>query len=152
MGGALSEGEAVRLCASRWRLQMRSATCPGATSSPGWLTRCGRPSVNLHQWSLHAALREVQSMHRGCVQVVAHLEPLQQRYQLIMGDEGYLDEVLARGAGEGHFLWHAGEVLSCLPMEGDGLCCAPADKAETAANFTLDNVRQAMGYVPRRRH
>jgi hypothetical protein len=28
------------------------------------------------------------------------LEPLQQRYSLIMSDAGYLDEVLAKGAGE----------------------------------------------------
>lgn len=34
------------------------------------------------------------------LQVVAHLEPLQQRYNLIISDEGYLDEVLAKGAGE----------------------------------------------------
>ena len=33
------------------------------------------------------------------MQVIAHLEPLQQRYNAIMEDEGYLDSVLARGAG-----------------------------------------------------
>ncbi|CAL5222145.1 g4467 [Coccomyxa viridis] len=53
--------------------------------------------------------------------VIAHLEPLQQRYNAIMEDEGYLDSVLARGA----------------------------DKAEEAATRTLDNVREAMGFVPR---
>ena len=31
--------------------------------------------------------------------MVAHLEPLQQRYNLIMSEQGYLDEVLAKGAG-----------------------------------------------------
>ena len=33
------------------------------------------------------------------MQVVAHLEPLQQRYSGIMADEGYLDSILAQGAG-----------------------------------------------------
>ena len=33
------------------------------------------------------------------MQVIAHLEPLQQRYNSIMADEGYLDSILARGAG-----------------------------------------------------
>ncbi|CAL8465216.1 g4751 [Coccomyxa elongata] len=55
--------------------------------------------------------------------VVAHLEPLQQRYNLIMEDKSYLDEVLAKGAGD----------------------------AEEAANRTLNNVRQAMGFQPRPR-
>lgn len=36
------------------------------------------------------------------LQVIAHLEPLQQRYSAIMEDEGYLDTVLAQGAGR-HF-------------------------------------------------
>ena len=33
------------------------------------------------------------------MQVIAHLEPLQQRYSGIMADEGYLDSILAQGAG-----------------------------------------------------
>ena len=33
------------------------------------------------------------------IQVIAHLEPLQQRYSGIMADEGYLDSILAQGAG-----------------------------------------------------
>ena len=33
------------------------------------------------------------------MQVIAHLEPLQQRYSSIMADEGYLDSILAQGAG-----------------------------------------------------
>ena len=36
----------------------------------------------------------------GDAQVIAHLEPLQQRYSAIMEDDGYLDSVLAEGAGE----------------------------------------------------
>lgn len=40
-------------------------------------------------------------------QVVAHLEPLQQRYNLIMEDKTYLDEVLAKGAGM--------SCVGCLP-------------------------------------
>ncbi|KAK9903497.1 hypothetical protein WJX75_007274 [Coccomyxa subellipsoidea] len=55
--------------------------------------------------------------------VVAHLEPLQQRYKIIMDDASYLDEVLAKGA----------------------------DKADDAANRTLNNVRQAMGFQARLR-
>ena len=34
------------------------------------------------------------------LQVIAHVEPLQQRYTAIMEDEGYLDTVLAQGAGK----------------------------------------------------
>ena len=33
------------------------------------------------------------------MQVITHLEPLQQRYSSIMADEGYLDSILEQGAG-----------------------------------------------------
>ncbi len=58
-----------------------------------------------------------------CWQVVAHLEPLQQRYKLIMEDEHYLDEVLAQGAGMLSrlpcTLWHV--CLSCM-VQATVLC------------------------------
>lgn len=38
----------------------------------------------------------------GELQVIAHLEPLQQRYSAIMDDQGYLDSVLSQGAGESY--------------------------------------------------
>ena len=41
------------------------------------------------------------------VQVIAHLEPLQQRYSSIMEDEGYLDSILAQGAGRLSMLSHS---------------------------------------------
>ena len=55
--------------------------------------------------------------------VVAHLEPIQQRYKEVRAEPGYLEDVLAKGA------------------EG----------AEATANWTLDNCRDAMGFVPYRR-
>ena len=53
--------------------------------------------------------------------VVAHVEPIQKRYEEVMGDQVMLDAVLAEGAAA------AGE----------------------EANATLNNVRQAMGFVNR---
>lgn len=50
--------------------------------------------------------------------VVAHLQPIQQRYAEVMEDEGALDAILAQGA----------------------------DQASEQAYATLDNVRQAMGF------
>lgn len=55
--------------------------------------------------------------------VVEHLRPIQARYNEVVADQGYLDEVLAKGAAS------AGEV----------------------ANQTLDNCKEAMGYLPPRR-
>jgi tryptophanyl-tRNA synthetase len=55
--------------------------------------------------------------------VVAHLEPIQRRYAEVMEDPGALDTVLAAGA----------------------------EAAAAEANATLDNVRQAMGFVNARR-
>jgi len=55
--------------------------------------------------------------------VVAHLEPIQARYREVREEDGYLEEVLLRGATQ----------------------------AERTANWTLDNCRDAMGFVPYRR-
>lgn len=55
--------------------------------------------------------------------VVAHLEPIQARYAEVRAEPGYLDEVLLRGAEE----------------------------ASRTANWTLDNCRDAMGFMPCRR-
>mmetsp|Transcript_16402 Transcript_16402/g.45716 ORF Transcript_16402/g.45716 Transcript_16402/m.45716 type:complete len:424 (-) Transcript_16402:128-1399(-) len=55
--------------------------------------------------------------------VIAHLEPIQQRYLEVRAESGYLEDVLAKGAEE----------------------------AERTANWTLDNCRDAMGFVPYRR-
>ena len=53
--------------------------------------------------------------------VVAHLEPIQARYADIIGEEGYLDSVLARGA----------------------------DAANEVAEKTVADVRDAMGFMER---
>lgn len=55
--------------------------------------------------------------------VVEHLRPIQTRYNEVVADQGYLDDVLATGAER------AGEV----------------------ANQTLHNCKEAMGYLPPRR-
>ncbi|KAI3433298.1 hypothetical protein D9Q98_003117 [Chlorella vulgaris] len=55
--------------------------------------------------------------------LVAHLQPIQQRYAEVMRDEGALDAILAQGA----------------------------DAAAVEAYATLDNVRQAMGFAAGRR-
>ena len=55
--------------------------------------------------------------------VVEHLRPIQARYHEVVADEAYLDEVLAQGA----------------------------ERAGVVANQTLDNCKQAMGYLPPRR-
>ena len=55
--------------------------------------------------------------------VVEHLRPLQSRYAEIIGDSGELERVMARGA----------------------------EDASAVADATLDDVRQAMGFVPRPR-
>ena len=90
-------------------------------------------------------------------QVIAHLEPLQQRYAAIREDEGYLESVLARGAGTSTLL-HTGLYglhLSVLTGFNEALdrmdhiawCISMiqhchADTAEEAATRTLDNVRE----------
>ena len=53
------------------------------------------------------------------MQVIAHLEPLQQRYSSIMADEGYLDSILAQGAGR----------LSTLFPVPAQLCYSPLSEA-----------------------
>ncbi len=55
--------------------------------------------------------------------VVEHLRPIQTRYNEVIADQTYLDDVLARGA----------------------------EQANAVANQTLDNCKQAMGYLPPRR-
>lgn len=55
--------------------------------------------------------------------VIAHLEPIRQRYKDVRSEQGYLEDVLAKGA----------------------------EAAESTANWTLDNCRDAMGFVPYRR-
>lgn len=53
--------------------------------------------------------------------IIAHLEPIQQRFYEVMADGAYLDQVLAHGAEE----------------------------ANKTANRTLENCRQAMGFTPK---
>lgn len=53
--------------------------------------------------------------------LVAHLSPLQQKYNEVMSDPGQLDRILAKGA----------------------------DQAAEQANRTLANAYEAMGYYPR---
>ncbi len=79
--------------------------------------------------------------------MIAHLEPLQQRYSAIMEDDGYLDSVLARGAGKS--LGPLGAVpqvpAKCVKLQVVTLYLMGsllADKAEEAATRTLDNVRE----------
>eukprot|EP01018_Ginkgo_biloba_P001979 Gb_29721 [translate_table: standard] len=55
--------------------------------------------------------------------VIAHLEPIQARYEEIMSDSLHLDRILAEGAA----------------------------KAASIADITLRNVYQAMGFLPRQR-
>nr|GME14726.1 tryptophan--tRNA ligase, chloroplastic/mitochondrial-like [Ipomoea batatas] len=70
---------------------------------------------------------ECQNMNWGTFKplltdaLVAHLHPIQVRYEEIMSDTTYLDEVLAEGAR----------------------------KASNVANVTLNNVYQAMGFLRR---
>ncbi|KAK9805159.1 hypothetical protein WJX72_002664 [[Myrmecia] bisecta] len=77
--------------------------------------------------STEAALQAVGHMRWGEFKpaladaVIAHLEPIQRRYNEVMQDPAYLDQVLAEGA----------------------------DKANEAASWTLGNCRQAMGFTPR---
>eukprot|EP00891_Asterochloris_glomerata_P003118 jgi/Astpho2/3118/fgenesh1_pm.00051_%23_45_t len=77
--------------------------------------------------TVDVALQEVSSMRWGQFKsaladaVVAHLQPIQERYHAVIQDTTYLDQVLAKGAAE----------------------------AEKSANWTLNNCRQAMGFVPR---
>jgi tryptophanyl-tRNA synthetase len=52
---------------------------------------------------------------------VAHLEPIQARYNEALGDKAYLDGVLKKGA----------------------------ETANESAEWTLNNVKQAMGFMPR---
>jgi len=54
---------------------------------------------------------------------IAHLEPIQAKYNAVMEDTTYLDSLLQKGA----------------------------DEANEAAERTLDNVKQAMGFMPRTR-
>lgn len=74
-------------------------------------------------------MEEVEGMRWGAFKpllaeaVVEHLRPIQARYNEVVADEAYLDDVLARGAER------AGEV----------------------ANQTLGNCKEAMGYLPPRR-
>lgn len=57
--------------------------------------------------------------------LVAHLEPIQQKYAALMADEAYMEQVLADGA----------------------------DAAETVANETLERAKVAMGFhIKERRH
>jgi len=56
--------------------------------------------------------------------VIAHLEPIQARYEEITADSTYLDSVLAEGAL----------------------------KAAAIADTTLRNVYEAMGFLPCKRH
>lgn len=74
--------------------------------------------------SQEAVLADVEGMRWGEFKprladaVVAHLEPIQQRYQDVMTDQSYLDSVLAEGG----------------------------QAAAKEANSTLHNVRKAMGF------
>ena len=78
--------------------------------------------------SKEAVAAEVESLRWGDFKprladaVVDHLSPIQQRYQEVMGDPAMLDAVLAEGAAA----------------------------AALEANATLNNVRQAMGFVNQR--
>ena len=96
------------------------------------------------------------------MQVIAHLEPLQQRYSGIMADEGYLDGVLAQGAGRLLRLscsacralllllaeaslqtWRLSKTIGhCFVNPLQACVDWPAEKAEEAAGRTLENVRQ----------
>ena len=95
------------------------------------------------------------------MQVIAHLEPLQQRYSGIMADEGYLDSILAQGAGRLSTLspvpaQHSYSALTKAPLQtwrvsikicpefcdSSLMSTWRAEKAEEAAGRTLDNVRQ----------
>ncbi|GAB4822762.1 hypothetical protein N2152v2_009808 [Parachlorella kessleri] len=81
------------------------------------------PSPSLTQQE--SVLEEVGGMRWGDFKprladaVVEHLRPIQERYQLVMGDPAHLDAILAKGA----------------------------EAANKEANATLNNVRQAMGFV-----
>lgn len=68
-----------------------------------------------------ASLRWGEFKPRLADAVVAHLEPIQQRYTEVMQDTALLDKVLAEGA----------------------------EAASKEANSTLDNVRQAFGFTPK---
>lgn len=77
--------------------------------------------------SMDVIVQEVKDMRWGQFKstladaVVAHLEPIQQRYHEVIADNTYLDQVLAKGAEE----------------------------ANKTANLTLENCRQAMGFTPK---
>ncbi len=95
------------------------------------------------------------------MQVIAHLEPLQQRYNAIMEDDGYLDSVLAQGTGESRPKTSTYRLSLCDPVSSHISCewqaslshtnCS-ADKAEEAATRTLDNVREVSMTHPMHPH
>lgn len=91
--------------------------------------------------------------------VVAHLQPIQERYHAVIQDTTYLDQVRPASSG-----LHPA-FRSLRPSRPDGLfgcycswqhilcpvqvLAKGAAEAEKSANWTLNNCRQAMGFVPR---
>ncbi|KAL0053269.1 hypothetical protein WJX82_003538 [Trebouxia sp. C0006] len=101
-------------------LEFSNPDRPEATNLLGIYSLCTGVSMDV-------IAEEVKDMRWGQFKstladaVVAHLEPIQQRYHEVIADSTYLDQVLAKGAEE----------------------------ANKTANLTLENCRQAMGFTPK---
>ena len=110
------------------------------------------------------ALQEVSSMRWGQFKstladaVVAHLQPIQERYHAVIQDTTYLDQVRLPAVVRTQHIEGGRPPDRCLawppvPVSNTYLpvqvLAKGATEAEKSANWTLDNCRQAMGFVPR---